>query len=87
MLFCNKGNLLSFYNQTTDKNWCFTKTQMPMNESYTFNKPYTNKYVSLDYLNDIVRDLDDMEDDIFGSIDSMLLTPSQDTMNKIYAYL
>lgn len=60
---------------------------MPMNESYTFNKPYTNKYVSLDYLNDIARDLDDMEDDIFGSIDSMLLAPSQDTMNKIYAYL
>jgi len=58
-----------------------------MNESYTFNKPYTNKYVSLDYLNDIVRDLDDMEDDIFGSIDSLLLTPSQDTMNKIYTYL
>ncbi len=60
---------------------------MPMNESYTFNKTYTNKYVSLDYLNDIVRDLDDMEDDIFGSIDSLLLTPSQDTMNKIYTYL
>ncbi len=58
-----------------------------MNESYTFNKTYTNKYVSLDYLNDIVRDLDDMEDDIFGSIDSLLLTPSQDTMNKIYTYL
>ena len=58
-----------------------------MNESYTFNKPYANKYVSLEYLNDIVRDLDDMEDDIFGGIDSMLLAPSQETMNKIYAYL
>ena len=58
-----------------------------MNESYSFNKPYSNKYVSLDYLNDIARDLDEMEDDIFGSIDSMLLAPSQETMNKIYAYL
>jgi hypothetical protein len=43
--------------------------------------------VSLNYLNDIVRDLEDMEDDIFGGIDSMLMSPSQDTMNKIYAYL
>jgi len=60
---------------------------MPMNESYTFNKTYSNKYVSLNYLNDIVRDLEDMEDDIFGGIDSMLMSPSQDTMNKIYAYL
>jgi len=58
-----------------------------MNESYTFNKTYSNKYVSLNYLNDIVRDLEDMEDDIFGGIDSMLMSPSQDTMNKIYAYL
>ncbi|MBQ2098201.1 MAG: hypothetical protein IIT83_04175 [Bacteroidales bacterium] len=60
---------------------------MPMNESYTFTKNYSNKYVSLNYLNDIVRDLEDMEDDIFGGIDSMLMSPSQDTMNKIYAYL
>ncbi|MBR2200089.1 MAG: hypothetical protein IKP73_16065 [Bacteroidales bacterium] len=58
-----------------------------MNESYTFTKNYSNKYVSLNYLNDIVRDLEDMEDDIFGGIDSMLMSPSQDTMNKIYAYL
>ena len=60
---------------------------MPMNESYTFTKNYSNKYVSLNYLNDIVRDLEDMEDDIFWGIDSMLMSPSQDTMNKIYAYL
>jgi hypothetical protein len=58
-----------------------------MNESYTFAKAYSNKYVSLDYLNDIANDLEDLEDDIFGGIDSMLLSPSQDTMNKIYAYL
>ena len=58
-----------------------------MNESYTFTKNYSNTYVSLNYLNDIVRDLEDMEDDIFGGIDSMLMSPSQDTMNKIYAYL
>jgi hypothetical protein len=58
-----------------------------MNESYTFAKPNTNKYVSLTYINDIVRDLEDLEDDIFGGVDSMLMSPSQDTMNKIYAYL
>lgn len=60
---------------------------MPMNESYTLNNSYTNKYVSLETLNDIARDFDDIEDDIFGTIDSMLISPSQDTMNKIYAYL
>ena len=60
---------------------------MPMNESYTIAKAKSNKYTSLTYLNDIVRDLDELEDDIFGGIDAMLMSPSQETMNKIYAFL
>jgi len=58
-----------------------------MNESYTIVKAKSNKYTSLTYLNDIVHDLDELEDDIFGGIDAMLMSPSQDTMNKIYAFL
>ncbi len=58
-----------------------------MNESYTNANSLRNKYTSLDTLNDIVRDFDDIDSDIFAGIDSMMLSPSQDTMNKIYAYL
>lgn len=58
-----------------------------MNESYTFSPNRMNDYTSLEYLNDIVHDFDELEESIFGGIDSMMLAPSQDTMNKIYAYL
>jgi hypothetical protein len=58
-----------------------------MNESYSYSSSLKNNYISLDVLCDIIKDLDDVEADIFSDIDSMQLSPSQDTMNKIYAYL
>lgn len=58
-----------------------------MNESYSMKTSLKNNYVSLDSLADMVNDLADLEADIFGNIDALNLAPSQDTMNKIYAYL
>ncbi|MCQ2250224.1 MAG: hypothetical protein MJZ66_03845 [Bacteroidales bacterium] len=58
-----------------------------MNESYSTKNSLKNGYVSLDTINDIIGELADMEADVFGAVDRLNLTPSQDVMNKIYSYL
>lgn len=58
-----------------------------MNESYSMKNTLKNNYVSLDSISDMIGDLADLEAEIFAGLDSLNLAPSQDTMNKIYAYL
>lgn len=58
-----------------------------MNEGYSTKKSLKNNYWSLDSLTEMVNEISDIEDDVFGSIDNLNLSPSQDTMNKIFAYL
>ncbi|MCQ2252113.1 MAG: hypothetical protein MJZ61_01550 [Bacteroidales bacterium] len=58
-----------------------------MNESYSSKNSLKNNYVSLDSLTDMINDLNEMESEIFSGIDSLNLSPSQDTMNKIFSYL
>ncbi|MBR4265822.1 MAG: hypothetical protein IKQ46_07190 [Bacteroidales bacterium] len=56
-----------------------------MNESYS--NALKNNYLSLDKLNNMVHDMDELEDEVFSSLDNLKLSPSQDTLNKILSYL
>jgi len=75
------------YNYRLTNKECFTKKQLPMNESYSTKNSLKNTYVSLDSLTDLLSEVSEMEADLFGAVDKLNLSPSQDVMNKIYSYL
>lgn len=58
-----------------------------MNESYSTKISLKNNYISLDKLTKIIREADEIEDEIFGEYDEINYTPSQECLNVIYSYL
>ena len=59
---------------------------MPMNESYP-KKNYSKNYISLDGFHRLTREVETMEKEIFTKVDNLKLSPSKETLKKIFSFL
>ncbi|MBQ3689914.1 MAG: hypothetical protein II937_08680 [Bacteroidales bacterium] len=57
-----------------------------MNESYP-KKNYSKNYISLDGFHRLTREVETMEKEIFTKVDNLKLSPSKETLKKIFSFL